>query len=104
MPEQVVPGLKGRILCIGMDLLLLQTRQLLLNSKNYDSAIALPGVVNRELLAGGFDLLIISVSVGRMESNRIVALKAGNTRTLVLDTLVMPDELLGMIEEALAGS
>jgi hypothetical protein len=79
----------------------LTTRQALLTSRGYDSLIATPDDFDEKLHSGRFDLVILSVMLSREEKRRIQAELPAGTRSLVLETLVWPDELLRMVAEAL---
>jgi hypothetical protein len=94
--------LGNRILCIGTDIGLLVTRRLLLLSRGYDPAIAFPRDVNKEMLCEGFNLVILSVTVEEKDRLRILDIVPTWTRTLVLTNFADPDELLTMVEQALA--
>jgi DNA-binding response OmpR family regulator len=50
-----------RILSVGTDMIILETRHPLLASRGYDPLIATPEDVDEKLQAGGFDLVILSV-------------------------------------------
>ena len=50
--------MRYRILAIGIDMGLLETRQALLTSRGYDSVIATPEDVDEKLPSGRFDLVI----------------------------------------------
>jgi DNA-binding response OmpR family regulator len=90
-----------RILTVGIDLRLLTTRQALLISSGYDSLLATPEDVDEKLQSGQFDLVILSAMLSQEEKCRIQANLPDGTRPLVLETLVMPKELLRMVAEAL---
>jgi hypothetical protein len=93
--------MRYRILSVGIDMGLLATRQALLTSRGYDAVIATPGDVDQKLHSGGFDLVILSTMLSQEEKRRIQAKLPASTRPLVLETLVMPSELLHMVAEAL---
>ena len=100
--NQVDSDTMARVLCVGTDLKLQELRRLVLNSHGYETEIALPQNVNRDLLSRDFDVAILSVMLSGDQRTRILALMPLRTQTLVLETIVMPDELLGMINRALA--
>jgi DNA-binding response OmpR family regulator len=93
--------MRHRILCVGIDARLLATRQALLASRGYDSVIGTSEDVDQKLHSDRFDLVILSAMLGQEEQRRIEAKLPGGTRPLVLDTLVMPEELLRMVAEIL---
>jgi DNA-binding response OmpR family regulator len=77
------------------------TRQALLASRGYDSVIATPGEFDEKLRSDKFDLVILSVTLSQEERRHIEAELPANTRPLVLETLVWPDDLLRLVAEAL---
>jgi hypothetical protein len=91
-----------RVLAVGTDVGLLKTRRALLVSGGYDSVIATPEDCDEKLQSGGFDLIILSMLLSENEQRDIQAKLPIGTRTLVLKTLVRPDEFLRMVAEALA--
>jgi DNA-binding response OmpR family regulator len=93
--------MRYRVLTAGTDVGLLTTRQALLTSRGYDSVIATPADVDEKLRSGGFDLVILSVTLSEEEKRHILAELPAGTRPLVLETLVWPDELLRMVAEVL---
>ena len=80
---------------------LLATRQALLRSRGYDSLIATLEDFDEKLRSGRFDLVIFSVTLSQEEKRRIQAKLPAGTRTLVLETLVWPEELLNLVAGAL---
>jgi hypothetical protein len=96
--------MRYRVLTVGIDVGLLETRQALLISRGYDSLIGTPADVDEKLQSGRFDLVILSVMLGQEEKRRIQTELPAGTRALVLETLVWPEELLRMVDEALAGN
>jgi DNA-binding response OmpR family regulator len=93
--------MRYRVLTVGIDVELLETRQALLTSRGYESLIAAPADVDEKLHSDTFDLVILSAMLSREEKLRIQAKLPAGTRSLVLQTLVWPDELLGMVSETL---
>jgi hypothetical protein len=93
--------MRYRVLTVGIDMGLLETRQALLTSRGYDSVIATPEDVDEKLSSGRFDLVILSVMLSEEEKRRIEAKLPAGTRPLVLETLVWPEELLRRVAEAL---
>lgn len=83
---------------------LLKTRQALLVSRGYDSEIATPEDIDQKLRSGKFDLVILSVSLSQEDKLHIQANIPPGTRPLVLETLVLPEELLRMAAEALTSA
>jgi hypothetical protein len=75
-----------RILTVGIDLNLLETRQAVLTSRGYDSLIATPGDIDEKLQSGRFDLVILSVMLSPEEKRRIQSKLPAGTRALVLES------------------
>jgi hypothetical protein len=88
-----------RILSVGTDVRLLETRHALLASRGYDPVTATPEDVDEKLHAGSFDLVILSVMLSEEEQGRIQNKLPPGTRLLTLQTLVWPGELLRMVAE-----
>jgi hypothetical protein len=99
--SQQRPLMRHRILCVGIDVGLLATRQALLASRGYDSVIGTYEDLDQILHSDRFDLVILSARLSPEEKRRIQAELPGGTRPLVLETLVMPEELLRMVDEKL---
>jgi DNA-binding response OmpR family regulator len=76
-------------------------RQVLLTSWGYDSLIATPEDVDEKLRSGRYDLVILSLLLGREEKRQIQAKLRACTCPLVLGILVWPDELRRKVAEAL---
>jgi DNA-binding response OmpR family regulator len=93
--------MRYRVLTVGTDVDLLTARQALLASRGYDSLIATPEDVDEKLHSGRFDLVILSVMLSQEEKRHIQTKLPAGTRPLVLETLVWPDDLLRMVDEAL---
>jgi DNA-binding response OmpR family regulator len=94
--------MRFRILCSGVDFSLLATRRALLDSHGYESFIATPGDVDEKIQSGRFDLVILSAMLSEEEKRRIQGEIPDGTKVLVLESLVLPKELLGMVASALA--
>jgi hypothetical protein len=90
-----------RVLIVGIDVDLLMIRQVLLTSWGYDSLIATPEDVDEKLQSDSFDLVILSLLLGREEKRQIQAKLPACTHPLVLGTLIWPDELRCTVAEAL---
>jgi DNA-binding response OmpR family regulator len=93
--------MRYRVLTVGTDVSLLTTRQALLVSRGYDSLIATLHDFDEKLLSDRFDLVILSAMLSQEEKRRIQAQLPADTRALVLESLVWPNELLHMLAEAL---
>jgi hypothetical protein len=60
-----------------------------------------PAEANEELFSEGFDLAVISVAVEVQDKARILGMLPEGMPTLVLTSFVKPEELLGMVGQAL---
>ncbi len=90
-----------RVLSVGTDLDHLKTRQALLARWGYDPVIATPMDIDEKLYSGRFDLVILSAMLNQEQKRHIQEKFPAGTRPLVLETLVLPDELLSLVAEAL---
>lgn len=63
--------MRYRVLIVGIDIGLLETRQALLASRGYDSVIATPEDVDEKLQSGRFDLAILSVMLSPEKKREI---------------------------------
>ena len=93
--------MRYRVLSVGADLSHLATRKALLDSRGHDSVSATIHDFDEKLHSGKFDLVILSVMLSGEEKRHIQAKLPAGTRPLVLETLVWPEELLGMVAGAL---
>jgi DNA-binding response OmpR family regulator len=93
--------MRYRVLIVGIDVDLLEIRQVLLNSWGYDSQIATPEDVDGKLKSDRFDLVILSLTLSQEDKRRIQANLPAGTRPLVLKTQVWPEELRRTVAEAL---
>jgi DNA-binding response OmpR family regulator len=96
----IMNSLQLRVLCVGTDRSLLNTRQALLASRGYACSSALPHEVPRYLAEERFDIVILSVALGREEQEHIRTKLPTGTRVLVLTHLVSPDELFDLVAKA----
>jgi DNA-binding response OmpR family regulator len=93
--------MRYRVLSVGTDLYLLNTRQAVLASCGYDCLIATPEDFDEKLRSGRFDLVILSVMLNHEQRGHILSRLPAGTRPLVLESLMFPDELLSLVAEAL---
>jgi hypothetical protein len=93
--------MRYRVLTVGTDVSLLTTRQALLVSRGYDSLIATLHDFDEKLLSDRFDLVILSAMLSHEEKRHIQAKLPAGTRSLVLEALVWPADLLRIVAEAL---
>jgi DNA-binding response OmpR family regulator len=80
---------------------LLTTRQALLVSQGYDCLIATPADFEEKLSAGRFDLVILSVMLSEEDKGHIRSKMPAGTKLVTLTTLVMPEQLIRVVTEAL---
>jgi CheY-like chemotaxis protein len=90
-----------RVLTVGIDPSHLMTRQALLSSRGYDTHVATPHEVEEKSYPGRFDLVILSVMLSQEEKHRVRSKLPAETKVVALTSLVMPDELLRIVAEAL---
>jgi DNA-binding response OmpR family regulator len=93
--------MRYRVLTVGTDVDLLETRQALLASRGYDPLIATLEDVDEKLRSDRFDLVILSATLSQEEKRDIQAKLPAGTRPLLLETLVWPEELLHLVAGAL---
>ena len=91
-----------RILCVGVDIRLLTTRQALLVSQGYDCLIATPADIGEKLSPGRFNLVILSMMISEEDKGHIRTKAPAGTRVVTLTSLVIPKELLRIVAEALS--
>lgn len=88
-----------RILCVGSDHILLYSRCAVLASDGYDARPAMLLEAEDLLITAGFDLMILSAMLSAEEKSRVLRAVPGATRTLVLESLVTPPDLLQKVAE-----
>ena len=90
----------ARLLCVGEELELLQTRCAVLNHSGYDTLAATLTEAESLLRDSKFDLVIVSAWMSEWERGRILA-AAGETPALVLTEVTRAEELLAQVERLL---
>ena len=90
-----------QIVCVGIDRTLLDSRCAVLAHHGYD-ARPVVFLENEDLLktAEG-DLIILSAMLSEEEKARVLRAIPASTRTLMLDSLIFPSELLRRVAELL---
>jgi DNA-binding response OmpR family regulator len=90
----------ARLLCVGTDLELMETRCAVLSKSGYDAQSAT--VSNAEILLRReqFDLIVVSAWLSESERDRVTA-AAGSTPTCILQGLTLASELLAQVERLL---
>jgi len=91
----------AKILCVDLDLFVLESRCAVLKYSGYDAASASPQVAEILLRSQKFDLIVISM-VGDFDLRRIINLSDG-AKVLVLDALTLPSKLLSLVAQRLNG-
>jgi hypothetical protein len=86
-----------RILCVGPDFAVLESRCAVLKSSGHDAASSSPRLAEIMLRSQKFDLIVIS-TLSDFDPNRIVNLADG-ADVLVLDAFTYPSELLSLVAQ-----
>jgi hypothetical protein len=89
----------AKILCVELDLTMLETRGAVLRHSGYDAASASPRVAEMVLQSRKFDLIVVS-SLGDFELHRINNFSDG-ADVLVLEEFTFPSELLFLVAQRL---
>jgi DNA-binding response OmpR family regulator len=95
-----MPARPARLLCVGKEPELLETRCAVLSHFGYDAQSTTLPEAEVLLRTSKFDLVIVSAWLSEWERGRIL-LAAGETPTLVLTQLTVAKELLGKVERML---
>ena len=95
-------SVRYRILSVGKDLVLLNTRQAVLASAGYDSVAATPENFDEKVSSKRFDLVIFSAMLSEQDKRLMQAKLPVGTRSLLLNRLMYPSELLQVAVNALA--
>jgi DNA-binding response OmpR family regulator len=98
-----MPTRPARLLCVGKELELLQTRCAVLNQSGYDTLAATLPEAESILRVSKFDLVIVSAWLSEWERGRILA-AAGKTPALVLTEVTLAKELLAQVERLLTSA
>jgi DNA-binding response OmpR family regulator len=92
-----------RLLCVGNEPKLLETRCAVLESAGYDAQAVTLEEAEGLMRTSEFDLAIVSAWLADGEDDRILS-AAGETPTLVLTELTLVDDLLAKVERMLVGA
>jgi DNA-binding response OmpR family regulator len=95
-----MPTRPARLLCVGKEQELLQTRCAVLSQSGHDAQSATLEEAEILLRTSKFDLVIVSAWLSEWERGRILA-AAGKTPTLVLTELTLAEDLLAQVERLL---
>ena len=90
----------ARLLCVGTDLELMETRCAVLSKSGYDAQSATISDAEILLRREEFDLIIVSAWLSDSERYRVLA-AAGSTPTYVMEGLTLASELLAEVERLL---
>jgi hypothetical protein len=89
----------ARILCVELDLFVLESRCAVLKYSGYDAASASPQVAEILLRSQKFDLIVLS-SLRDSDLHRVINLSDG-AEVLVLDGFTMLSKLLSLVAQRL---
>jgi hypothetical protein len=98
-----MPTRPARLLCVGKELELLQTRCAVLNQFGCDTLAATLTEAESILRTSTFDLVIVSAWLSEWERSRILA-AARETPALVLTEVTLAEDLLAQVEQLLASA
>ena len=93
----------ARLLCVGNEPKLLQTRCAVLESAGYDAQAVTLEEAKSLLRTSEFDLVIVSAWLSDGEKGNILSV-VGETPTLVLTELTLADKLLANVQRRLQSS
>jgi hypothetical protein len=91
----------AKILCVELDLFVLESRCAILKMSGYDSMSTSPQLAEILLRSQKFDLIVLSM-LSDSDLHRIVNFSDG-AEVLVLEELIMPSELLSLVAQRLNG-
>jgi len=89
----------AKILCVELDLFVLESRCAVLKYSGYYAASASPQVAEILLRSQKFDLIVLS-SLRDSDLHRVISLSDG-AEVLVLDGLTMPSKLFSLVAQRL---
>jgi hypothetical protein len=89
-----------KILCVELDVAVLESRCAVLKTSGYDPASASPQLAELVLSSQKFDLIVLS-TLSHYGQHKILYLADG-TDVLTLDGLTLPSELLSLVAERLS--
>jgi DNA-binding response OmpR family regulator len=89
----------AKILCVEVDVAVLESRCAILKISGYDAASASPQVAEILLCSQKFDLIVLS-SLSDYDLHRVINLAEG-AEVLALEVLTMPSELLFLVSQRL---
>jgi hypothetical protein len=89
------------ILCVGKEPAPLTARCGVLATEGYFADWATPDDFLRKLSVGRFNIVILSAVLSRSEKSRIHEMIPATVKTIDLDRLILPPELLHLVAETL---
>jgi hypothetical protein len=95
-----MPSRPARVLCVGKDLELLQTRCAVLMTSGYDAQPATLPEAEILLRTGQFDLVVVSAWLSEWERGKILS-STGKTPIHVLSGFTVASQLLEAVERLL---
>jgi hypothetical protein len=87
-----------KVICVGTPPELLESRKLVLQSAGYDAILVATEQASNLLRAGGFDVMILSVTVSEDKRAALRNAVSDRTRIVQLDSFTTPEELLARIQ------
>jgi DNA-binding response OmpR family regulator len=96
-----MPAKPARILCVGRELYLLETRCAVLTQSGYDARSAALLEAEDLLRTEKYDLVIVSALLSDDERSRILTAVAGSSPILTLTGMTFASELLSEVERTL---
>jgi hypothetical protein len=101
LEELPVETRAAKILCVEVDMAILESRCAVLKYSGYDAASASPRLAESVLRTQKFDLIVVS-SMSDSDLQRVVNLSDG-ADVLVLDQVTLPSKLLSLVAQRLNG-
>jgi hypothetical protein len=86
-----------RVVCVGIDPHLLETRRLVLQSAGFEATCLTPLEISQGLLPPAFDVMIISVGVSEEDRPAVRAAVPDRTRVIQLEAFIEPQQLLDLL-------
>ena len=97
-----MPAKPARLLCVGREQYLLETRCAVLGQSGYDAQSATLLEAEDLLRTEKYDLVIVSALLSDEEKSRILTAVAGSSPILTLNGVTFAAELLSEVERKLA--
>jgi DNA-binding response OmpR family regulator len=97
-----MPAKPARLLCVGRERYLLETRCAVLAQSGYDARSATLFEAEDLLRTEKYDLVIVSALLSDEEKTRILTVVAGSSPILTLNGVTFASELLSEVERKLA--